>query len=78
MTALDLPSPNGVVVYRLHEPADETQLKIQAGVREFDSIYNDVSVDVINISKTAYGHAQLVLESPYNTGTGQSGDAVFE
>ena len=71
--ALDLPSPTGVVGYRLREPGSETGLQLTAGVRDGASAHVEAIANLAD--KTGrFGLVGHVLFEPHMTApTGQTG-----
>ncbi|HWI85588.1 MAG TPA: TonB-dependent receptor [Sphingomonas sp.] len=55
-TALDLPSPTGVVTYRLREPGETNSLQLTGGIRDEDTLYGEVRGTLVSDD----GHLGLV------------------
>lgn len=74
-TALDLPSPSGVVVYRLREPGPRSALTMTTGLREYETAHLELLATTVNGSGTLgiVGHA--LIRPEVNYATGQEGPA---
>jgi len=74
-TALDLPSPSGVVVYRLRDPGPVNALTVTTGLREYETAHLELLGTAVNESGSLgiVGHALVRPQANY--GTGQHGPA---
>ena len=75
-TALDLPSPTGVVAYRLRDPGTASSLAITTGLREEESPHVEATGTLVNGDGNLglLGHALWVPDA--NRSTGEDGETL--
>jgi iron complex outermembrane receptor protein len=74
-TALDLPSPSGVVVYRLREPGPANALTVTTGLREYETPHLELLGTVVNRSGSLGVIAHALIRPHVNYPLGQKGPA---
>ncbi|HMI20832.1 MAG TPA: TonB-dependent receptor [Sphingomonas sp.] len=69
-TALDLPSPTGVVAYRLREPGDADALQVTTGLRDYRAPHAELLGTLISEDKQwgVVGHALIIPDANQSTG----------
>ncbi len=73
-TVLDLPSPSGVVSYRLREPGPTSGLEVVAGLRDFQTQYAEVVADFVPAKDRFTATTHFLLMPETHTAFGQDGD----
>lgn len=71
---LSLPSPSGVVVYRLREPGTKSGVRVNAGFRDFATVHTEAETTLVS-SDGKLAMAGTVIAEPFNnSSTGQGGE----
>ncbi|WP_102796076.1 TonB-dependent receptor [Bowmanella denitrificans] len=70
---LDLPSPSGVVLYRLREPQEQNSLSLSLGVRDIDTLHADAQGTLITADNSLALSGHILAQPEYHGGTAQSG-----
>ncbi|MBP2159312.1 MULTISPECIES: TonB-dependent receptor domain-containing protein [Asticcacaulis] len=74
---LSLPSPSGVVVYRLREPGTTNGIKVNAGFRDFATVHTEAETTLVSGDGRLAVVATVIAEPFNNSSSGQSG-AVYD
>lgn len=74
-TALDLPSPSGVVVYRLRDPGPASSLTVTTGLRDYETPHVELLGTLANDSGSWGVAGHVLLQPDVHYGTGQHGPA---
>lgn len=75
--ALSLPSPSGVVVYRLREPGVKNGVKVSAGFRDFATVHTEVEMTRVSRDGKLAVSATAIAQPFNNSSTDQKG-AVYD
>jgi iron complex outermembrane recepter protein len=71
---LSLPSPSGVVVYRLREAGTENSIKLSGGFRDFATTHTEVEATVASQDGKLAMVGTLIAQPFNNSSTGQAGE----
>jgi iron complex outermembrane recepter protein len=71
--ALSLPSPSGVVVYRLREPGAKDGVKVSAGLRDFATVHTEVEMTRVSHDGKLAVNATAIAQPFNNSSTDQNG-----
>lgn len=75
--ALALPSPSGVVVYRLREPGVKNGVRVNAGFRDFATVHTEVEMTRVSRDGKLAVSATAIAQPFNNSSTDQKG-AVYD
>lgn len=74
---MSLPSPSGVVVYRLREPGSKNGVKVNAGFRDFATVHTEAETTLVSGDGRLSMVGTVIAEPFNNSSTGQGG-AVYD
>ena len=72
-TGLDLPSPTGVISYRLRDPGPRSSLSVTTGFRDFATVHADALGTLVSADGQWGVVAHALVEPDSNRGTGEDG-----
>lgn len=72
---LNLPSPSGVVVYRLRQPDAQRRVKTNVGFRDFGTVHADLEASFFSRDERLSAVVAIMAQPVNESSTRQSGDA---